>query len=126
MPRRCARHGTLVPPGTNAGGADAQIPPPARLFASDARRRHQRRLSRAAGARAIYWEFDPDNDWKSAFFPCRSYAPERAWNDDWAADYEQSAIVEGPSMPEMARLAAASWDKSAADVARNAYLVRGR
>lgn len=75
------------------------------------------------GARAVYWEFDTDNDWDSAFFLCRSYSPEQTENDEWAADYDERDVITGPSMPEMADLAGASWDQSASDAARNVYLL---
>jgi hypothetical protein len=56
-------------------------------------------------AAAVYWEFNPDNQWKSAFFACRSYRPEESGDDDWAADFDESETIAGPS-PEPSRLSA--------------------
>jgi len=77
----------------------------------------------AVGAAAVYWEFDTQNGWDSAFFPCKSYSSEALGNDDWAADYEQAHVVTGPPMHEFAALAAASWDRTAIDAVTNVYLV---
>lgn len=73
--------------------------------------------------RAVYWEFDPDNDWQSAFFACRSYRAEVDADDDWAADFEDSSVVIGPPFPAFAREFAQGWDRDAASMARNLYLV---
>jgi hypothetical protein len=76
-----------------------------------------------ASVKAVYWEFDPDNGWSSAFFACSSYRPESDDDDGWAADFDDAATVTGPSMPELADLRASTWTKTPADAARNAFLV---
>jgi hypothetical protein len=72
---------------------------------------------------ALYWEFDVDNGWASAFYLCRTYQSERAGDDEWAADFDPEDVVPGPAMPELASLLAGSWDRTESDVARNLYLV---
>lgn len=46
------------------------------------------------GAKAVYFEYDLDNDWESNFFLCSDYNPESAGDDDWACDW--FAKVKGP------------------------------
>jgi hypothetical protein len=50
-------------------------------------------MTRAAelGANAVYWEFDTDNGWASAFFLCKSYSPEQNGNDDSAPAPDNSS-----------------------------------
>jgi hypothetical protein len=75
------------------------------------------------GAAAVYWEFDIDNGWDSAFFMCPSYQPEAARDDDWASDFDPSLVVDGPAMPELAARIPGSWQGSEPIEARNLYLV---
>lgn len=72
---------------------------------------------------AVYWEFDVDNNWSSAFFLCTDYAPEEAQADDWAASFVGSNVIAGPSMPVLATLLGTTWAGGQADVSRNLYLV---
>jgi hypothetical protein len=51
-----------------------------------------------AGTRAVYFEYDLDNNWQSNFFLCGDYNPEAAGDDDWACDW--LAEVSGPEFPE--------------------------
>jgi hypothetical protein len=81
----------------------------------------QRASSAKAGA--IYWEFDLDNDWSSTFFICRSYSPESAGDDGWAADFDESTTIAGPSQSELSRLFATNWNKTAADIGCNIFLI---
>jgi hypothetical protein len=58
-------------------------------------------LRKAAGSiggstKAVYWEFDPDNDWSSSFFLSRSYRSEAEGDDGWAADFDEQAIAPLP------------------------------
>jgi len=50
-----------------------------------------------AGAKAVYFEYDLDNDWQSNFFLCGEYSPEEAEDEDWACDWK--AEVAGPEFP---------------------------
>jgi hypothetical protein len=74
-------------------------------------------------AAAVYWEFDPEDDWNSAFFLCASYEPEEADSDDWAADFDDETVVVGPSMPELAELYEPSWQDDEMGGACNLYLI---
>ncbi|RIW34300.1 hypothetical protein D3H55_10000 [Bacillus salacetis] len=47
-------------------------------------------------ARAIYFEYDLDNKWDSAFFICEEYTPLEDEDDDWASDWSEN--VEAPSL----------------------------
>jgi hypothetical protein len=49
-------------------------------------------LASIGHSRAVYWEFDVDNGWDSAFFLCRSYSPEAAADDGWADDLYRVAV----------------------------------
>jgi hypothetical protein len=78
---------------------------------------------RDGGFRAVYWEFDPDNEWSSAFFPCWTYAPEANKDDDWASDFDTSATVPGPALPHFADIYEPAWDATPEAAARNGYLI---
>jgi hypothetical protein len=75
------------------------------------------------GAAAVYWEFDPDNEWNSAFFLCASYEREEAESDDWAADFDEDAVEIGPSVPEFVAVYDPAWDGSDRAEAGNLYLI---
>ncbi|MCF6408129.1 hypothetical protein [Pseudalkalibacillus salsuginis] len=47
-------------------------------------------------AKAIYFEYDLDNDWDSTFFICDEYNPIEEEDDDWACDWIKD--FEGPSL----------------------------
>lgn len=83
------------------------------------------RLSAAGlgGAKAIYWEFNPDDRWQSAFFRCRSYQAEAMGDEEWASDFDESSVIAGPTAPELAAVFASDWDRSEESVALNCYLV---
>jgi hypothetical protein len=79
--------------------------------------------ARSHGSAAVYWEFDPDNGWDSAFFLCGDYTPEADGDDEWASDFDEEGIVRGPAEPNLAALYATSWDGTPADAARNLFLI---
>jgi hypothetical protein len=72
---------------------------------------------------AIYWEFNPDSGWQSAFFQCLGYQPEAAGDDEWASDFDEANVLEGPDAPGLAAEFATDWDRSDRSIAKNAYLV---
>jgi hypothetical protein len=72
---------------------------------------------------AVYWEFDVDSGWRSAFFRCDSYRPEADGDDDWASDFDEAEVIDGPAMPYLAAWLASAWRGSDVDVARNLYLI---
>lgn len=85
-------------------------------------------LARAIAAlsvstKAVYWEFDPDNAWTSAFFLCRDYREESDAHDEWAADFDESRVIVGPSHMGLAREYDSGWDRTDAMVARNLALI---
>lgn len=49
-------------------------------------------------AKAIYFEYDLDNDWQSAFFICDKYNSESAHDDDWACNWTED--FRGPDFAE--------------------------
>jgi len=79
--------------------------------------------ARAQGSAAVYWEFDLDNGWDSAFFLCGDYAPEVDEDDEWASDFDEAGVVRGPAQSDLARLYGKSWDGTPAEVARNLFLI---
>jgi len=54
----------------------------------------------ALGARAIYFEFDTDYEWRSSFFICPAYP--RQWERLLGIDYLEE--MEGPEMPTFAKI----------------------
>jgi hypothetical protein len=53
-------------------------------------------------AHAVYFEFDPDNDWESTFFLCSGEHPDGGENTEWACDWVHH--VAGPDFEPFARL----------------------
>jgi hypothetical protein len=52
--------------------------------------------------KAVYFEYDPDNDWSSSFFLCLDYLPLDEEDDDWACDWE--VCLDGPNIPDFTNL----------------------
>lgn len=50
-------------------------------------------------AAALYFEYDLDNDWQSAFFICPAYQPA---DDEWACEFVQD--IKGPDAPAFTAL----------------------
>jgi len=46
--------------------------------------------------KAVYFEFDLDNDWASSFFLCTEYSPLSAGDDDWACEFHHALL--GPDL----------------------------
>ena len=53
-------------------------------------------------AQALYFEYDLDNRWESAFFVCAGYNAEHVGDDDWICDWV--ADWRGPSFEEASQL----------------------
>jgi hypothetical protein len=53
--------------------------------------------AKALKAKAIYFEYDLDNDWESEFFICPDYYSQRAGDDDWICDWMED--FSGPNLP---------------------------
>src|SRR6478736_7269784 len=45
------------------------------------------RIVNEQSAKAIYFEYDMDNDWESTFFICDGYSSLFEEDDDWASDW---------------------------------------
>lgn len=60
------------------------------------------KIAQEQAARAIYFEYDLDNNWDSAFFICGEYSPLQDEDDDWACDW--NADLGGPSLKEFAAI----------------------
>jgi hypothetical protein len=58
--------------------------------------------AQARKAKAIYFEYDLDNDWESTFFICPDYNPQSIGDDDWACDWTEN--IAGPDMPAFCAL----------------------
>ncbi|MFE4094906.1 hypothetical protein ACFX4K_25835 [Priestia sp. YIM B13484] len=60
------------------------------------------RIVNEQSAKAIYFEYDMDNDWESTFFICDGYSSLFEEDDDWASDWIEE--IEGPSNKEFAQV----------------------
>jgi len=60
------------------------------------------RIVNEQSAKAIYFEYDMDNDWESTFFICDGYSSLFEEDDDWASDWIEE--IEGPSNKEFAQI----------------------
>ncbi|MFC5774101.1 hypothetical protein [Ectobacillus antri] len=52
--------------------------------------------------KAIYFEYDMDNNWKGTYYLCTEYYPLSEENDDWACEWEES--IAGPCLLEFSNL----------------------
>ena len=55
------------------------------------------RQAQDLNAKAVYFEYDLDNDWQANFFLCGEYNQEDLGDDDWACDW--LAVVKAPAFP---------------------------
>lgn len=53
------------------------------------------RQAKELNAKAVYFEYDLDNDWQANFFLCGEYNQEDLGDDDWACDW--LAVVKAPA-----------------------------
>ncbi|MBM7662805.1 hypothetical protein JOC85_003616 [Bacillus mesophilus] len=60
------------------------------------------KIAQEQTARAIYFEYDLDNNWDSAFFICDEYNRLEDEDDDWASDWSED--FEGPSLEQFANI----------------------
>jgi len=51
-------------------------------------------------SKAIYFEYDLDNEWDSQFYICEEYIPLEEEDDDWASEWTYN--IEGPGSVELA------------------------
>ncbi|ENQ3077895.1 hypothetical protein [Bacillus multifaciens] len=52
--------------------------------------------------KAIYFEYDMDNNWASEFYLCKDYNELSEEDDDWACDWD--VHIEGPSLSRFAQM----------------------
>ena len=60
------------------------------------------KIAQEQAARAIYFEYDLDNNWDSTFFICEEYNVLEDEDDDWASDWSED--FEGPSLEQFANI----------------------
>ncbi len=77
----------------------------------------------SADAKAIYWEFDLDNNWESAFFVCPDYRPEKERVDEWAGEYEEDRVIVGPAQSALASMFDPEFNRTERAVGRNLFLI---
>ncbi|EJQ97302.1 hypothetical protein [Bacillus cereus] len=58
------------------------------------------KVAESEEAKAIYFEYDLDNEWDSQFYICDDYMFLEVEDDDWASDWTDE--IEGPSLGELA------------------------
>ena len=56
----------------------------------------------ACKAKAVYFEYDLDNDWQSGFYLCGECNPESADDEDWVCDWIED--FRGPEVPEASQI----------------------
>ncbi|NLP52439.1 hypothetical protein [Bacillus sp. RO1] len=73
-------------------------------------------------ARAIYFEYDLDNNWDSAFFICAEYNNLVDEDDDWASDWIED--FDGPSLEQFSNIYEMDgFDRSDVAIGSTIYLV---
>jgi hypothetical protein len=79
------------------------------------------RKAKRTEAKAIYFEYDLDNDWASNFFICPDYKTPDAEDDDWASDWIDE--VKGPDCVAFGTLYDTSFDRTAFARGNNLLLI---
>lgn len=80
------------------------------------------KLAHDYSAKAIYYEYDLDNEWSSHFFICTNYHPLLEQDDDWACDWVEE--LKGPDIVEFAHIYSENgFDKTEKAVGITLYLV---
>lgn len=73
-------------------------------------------------AKAIYFEYDLDNEWDSQFYICEEYFPMEEEDDDWASEWTYN--IEGPGSVELADMYTENgFDTSEKAVGITLYLI---
>lgn len=63
---------------------------------------HGLTVAYSEGAKAIYFEYDLDNDWDSTLFICEDYQPLEEDDDEWACEWVDE--INGPSLATFGNL----------------------
>jgi hypothetical protein len=77
--------------------------------------------ARNLSAKAIYFEYDLDNDWQSNFFICQDYNPQMSGDEDWACDWLDE--VKGSDFSLFGDLYIPGFDSTEAFRGANLYLI---
>ena len=73
-------------------------------------------------AKAVYFEYDLDNLWRSGSFLCKEYKPESADDEDWACDWIKD--FDGPDFPEASEIYLENgFDRTATAKGSTLYLI---
>ena len=76
------------------------------------------RIKKGEG-RAVYFEYDMDDNWQGSFYLCTEYVPNE---DEWACEWED--VLEGPSLPDFGEcIMTYGFDKNETSVAVTMYLI---
>ncbi|OCA90445.1 hypothetical protein A8F94_00710 [Bacillus sp. FJAT-27225] len=80
------------------------------------------KIAREQTIRAIYFEYDLDNDWESAFFICEKYNQLEYEDDDWASEWTED--FDGPSLEQFGSIYELDgFDGNDAAIGSTIYLV---
>ncbi|MDR6227244.1 hypothetical protein [Desmospora profundinema] len=83
---------------------------------------HSLEIADQYSGKAVYFEYDLDNDWNGHLFVCRNYHPMKVQDDDWACDW--SYQIEGPTLTAFAAIYAESgFDRTEKAIGITLYLV---
>lgn len=72
-------------------------------------------------AKAVYFEYDLDNDWQSHFFICEDYYPPAMANDEWACDWIDE--LKGEELIAFGDLYVPGFDEPESAKGINLYLI---
>ncbi|MEK4029363.1 hypothetical protein MKZ02_12620 [Pseudobacillus sp. FSL P4-0506] len=79
-------------------------------------------IAKSESAKAIYFEYDLDNNWDSTFFICEEYSPLEDNEEDWACDWIED--LEGPSLERFSEIYSKNgFDGSNVAIGSTIYLV---
>ncbi len=79
-------------------------------------------IAESEEVKAIYFEYDLDNEWNSRFYICEEYVPLEEEDDDWASEWTYD--IEGPKSVELADVYAENgFDTSEKAVGITLYLI---
>ena len=59
-------------------------------------------LAESISAKAIYFEYDMDNNWRGYFLITPGYFNENEGDEDWACEWEEE--LDGPELPQFAKI----------------------
>ena len=72
-------------------------------------------------AKAVYFEYDLDNEWQSNFFVCQDYNLQLSGDDEWACDWIDE--VKGSDLTSFGDLYIVGFDSTEAARGANVYLI---